>query len=86
METQLYLHQRAIVIYRWKWFYYQGDPEVDDQTFDLHWRNLIYLEEKYPHWVTYDSPLESVGTGKYTSLAQIMQDYDRVMRKGELLG
>jgi hypothetical protein len=53
--------ERAAWITTWKVAYYQGDPLVDDQTFDLHWRNLLWLEERYPHLVPPDSPTRGVG-------------------------
>jgi DNA ligase (NAD+) len=53
--------ERAEYIRQWKVAYYRGDPLVDDQTFDLHWRNLLWLESRYPHLAAPDSPTQGVG-------------------------
>lgn len=68
---QEYMRERAAVIYYWKWLYYKSTPAVDDQTFDLHWNNLLHLEATYPHLVDYESPTEMVGAPQYRTYEQL---------------
>lgn len=57
------IHMRRLEqrIRAWKVAYYLGEPEVDDQTFDLHWHNLLHLEARYPHLADPASPTQGVG-------------------------
>lgn len=60
---QLRNMERTIAdIWRWKKAYYNtGATIVDDATYDLWWRNLLFLESKYPHLVRENSPTNAVG-------------------------
>lgn len=42
-------------------YYIQDKPSVSDAEYDLLYRELQTLEEKYPHFVTEDSPTQIVG-------------------------
>lgn len=56
-------HMREIAaqVRQWKHEYYYGRASVDDATFDLWWKNLLFLESKYPHLKEENSPTDSVG-------------------------
>lgn len=56
-----YMRQIGQQIRDWKRSYYYGQPEVDDQQYDLWWRNLLFLEAKYPHLKDSESPTIGVG-------------------------
>ena len=46
----------------WKDRYYNADGSaVDDQIYDLWWKNLLFLESKYPDTVADDSPTHNPG-------------------------
>lgn len=59
---QNHMREIAAQIRVWKYEYYYGRASVDDATFDLWWRNLLFLEQKYPHLADPDSPTSSVGS------------------------
>jgi NAD-dependent DNA ligase len=44
-----YMRQLGAQIAKWKREYYYKIASVDDATYDLWWRNLLFLEGKYPH-------------------------------------
>lgn len=47
----------------WKNSYYNGSGgKTDDATYDLWWKNLLFMESKYPHLVRPNSPTGYVGT------------------------
>lgn len=52
----------ADLIWGWKRAYYYGQPTVDDQTYDLWWKNLLYMEARYPHLMDPNSPTVAVGS------------------------
>jgi len=56
-----YMRQLADQIREWKQAYYYGVAKVDDQEYDLWWRNLLFLESKYPHLKDPNSPTNGVG-------------------------
>ncbi|NNM51328.1 MAG: NAD-dependent DNA ligase LigA [Pseudomonadales bacterium] len=43
-------------------YYSLDDPEVSDAAYDSLWVELKSLEDRYPEWVTPDSPTQRVGT------------------------
>lgn len=51
-----YMRELAAQISQWKHEYYYGRATVDDATYDLWWRNLLFLESKYPHLKDPNSP------------------------------
>lgn len=56
------MRRLADQIRTWKVAYYESTPLVDDATFDLWWKNLTFLESKYPHLMDPASPTVGVGT------------------------
>lgn len=48
-------------VWEWKHAYYYGRTSVDDATYDLWWRNLLFLEKRYPHLKVTNSPTDAVG-------------------------
>lgn len=56
-----YMRELADQILKWKMAYYYALPSVDDATYDLWWRNLLFLEEKYPHLMDPASPTITPG-------------------------
>ena len=42
-------------------YYVQDSPEISDADFDMLMKELIALEEKYPEYITEDSPTQRVG-------------------------
>lgn len=59
---QAYMRTLAEQIWVWKDEYYNKQPTVDDATYDLWWRNLLFLESKYPHLKDQNSPTVGVGS------------------------
>ncbi len=51
-----YMRELAEQIRTWKHEYYYERATVDDATYDLWWRNLLFLEGKYPHLKDPNSP------------------------------
>ena len=49
----------------------KGAPEILDSDFDLLWRELIDLEQKYPHLVDPNSPSATVGSRNNTPFAEV---------------
>jgi hypothetical protein len=56
-----YMRTLADQIWVWKDEYYNKMPTVDDATYDHWWRNLLFLESKYPHQKDPNSPTVGVG-------------------------
>lgn len=56
-----YMRQLGDQILAWKREYYYGTASVDDATYDLWWKNLLFLEEKYPHLKDPNSPTINPG-------------------------
>ena len=49
----------------------QGAPEIPDSDFDLLWRELLDLEQKYPHLADLSSPSATVGSRNNTPFAEV---------------
>ena len=49
----------------------QGAPEILDSDFDLLWRELLDLEQKYPHLADPNSPSTTVGGRHITPFAEV---------------
>jgi len=49
----------------------QGAPEILDSDFDLLWRELLDLEQKYPHLADLSSPSATVGSRNNTPFAEV---------------
>ena len=49
----------------------KGAPEILDSDFDLLWRELLDLEQKYPHLVDPNSPSATVGSRNNTPFAEV---------------
>ncbi len=67
----------------------KGAPEILDSDFDLLWRELIDLEQKYPHLVDPNSPSATVGSRNNTPFAEVkhrvpMQSLDNAFDKEQL--
>lgn len=59
---QDYMDSLVRDIVSWKDSYYNGDgAKADDATYDLWWKNLLFMESKYPHLVRANSPTGYVG-------------------------
>lgn len=56
-----YMRQLGDQILQWKREYYYAVSSVDDATYDLWWRNLLFLEAKYPHLKDPNSPTINPG-------------------------
>lgn len=56
-----YMRQLGDQILQWKREYYYASATVDDATYDLWWRNLLFLESKYPHLKDPNSPTINPG-------------------------
>ena len=62
-----YMDSLTADIRRWKESYYNAErTEVDDATYVLWWRNLMFLEQRYPQLMREDSPTTRVGTAPAT--------------------
>ena len=57
-----YMRELAAQIVIWKSEYYYRTASVDDATYDLWWRNLLWLEQKYPHLKDPNSPTIDPGS------------------------
>ena len=67
----------------------KGAPEILDSDFDLLWRELLDLEQKYPHLVDPNSPSTTVGSRNNTPFAEVkhrvpMQSLDNAFDKEQL--
>ena len=67
----------------------KGAPEILDSDFDLLWRELLDLEQKYPHLVDPNSPSATVGSRNNTPFAEVkhrvpMQSLDNAFDKEQL--
>lgn len=56
-----YMRQLGDQILEWKHQYYYAMATVDDATYDLWWKNLLFLEAKYPHLKDPNSPTINPG-------------------------
>jgi len=60
-------HDRWMVGALWKFLkhhnnlYYNGEAEISDEEYDMHFRYLQRLEAMYPDMITPDSPTQTVG-------------------------
>ena len=52
---------RALIEYHNRKYYIENEPEISDYEYDLLMKELIALENAYPHLVTPDSPTQRVG-------------------------
>ncbi len=52
---------RDLIEYHSILYYVQDSPEIADSDFDMLMKELIELEEKYPQYITEDSPTQRVG-------------------------
>ena len=67
----------------------KGAPEILDSDFDLLWRELLDLEQKYPHLVDPNSPSTTVGSRNNMPFAEVkhrvpMQSLDNAFDKEQL--
>ena len=67
----------------------KGAPEILDSDFDLLWRELLDLEQKYPHLVDPNSPSATVGSRNNTPFVEVkhrvpMQSLDNAFDKEQL--
>lgn len=61
-EAALVVQQLKQRIAEWDYHYYVlDDPLVSDSEYDGIYRQLIALEQQYPHLITQDSPSQRVG-------------------------
>ena len=52
-------------------YYVQDSPEISDADFDMLMKELIALEEKYPEYITEDSPTQRVGGAALSKFDQV---------------
>ena len=52
-------------------YYVQDSPEISDADFDMLMKELIALEEKYPEYITEDSPTQRVGGEALSKFDQV---------------
>ena len=52
-------------------YYVQDSPEISDADFDMLMKELIDLEEKYPEYITEDSPTQRVGGAALSKFDQV---------------
>lgn len=52
-------------------YYVQDSPEISDADFDMLMKELISLEEKYPEYITEDSPTQRVGGEALSKFDQV---------------
>jgi DNA ligase (NAD+) len=52
---------RALIEYHNRKYYIENEPEISDYEYDMLMKELIALENAYPHLVTPDSPTQRVG-------------------------
>lgn len=52
-------------------YYVQDSPEISDADFDLLMKELIALEEKYPEYITEDSPTQRIGGEALSKFDQV---------------
>ena len=52
-------------------YYVQDSPEISDADFDMLMKELISLEEKYPEYITEDSPTQRVGGAALSKFDQV---------------
>ena len=52
-------------------YYVQDSPEISDADFDMLMKELIALEEKYPEYITEDSPTQRIGGEALSKFDQV---------------
>ena len=52
-------------------YYVQDSPEISDADFDMLMKELIVLEEKYPEYITEDSPTQRIGGEALSKFDQV---------------
>ena len=52
-------------------YYVQDSPEISDADFDMLMKELIDLEEKYPEYITEDSPTQRIGGEALSKFDQV---------------
>ncbi len=52
----------TITLNLWSKWYYEGNPEVDDTTYDLLYKELVELEALYPEFIDPETPTKKVGS------------------------
>ena len=71
-QTEQKLEQLRINISRHNYLYHTLDsPEIDDYDFDLLFNELRKLEERYPEYITPDSPTQRVGSEPLKHFQQV---------------
>lgn len=84
------LELREILIYHSNRYYNDDAPEIEDYEYDMMMRDLIELEEKYPEYVSADSPTKRVGGKADNSFESVvhtvrMESLQDAFSKEELL-
>jgi DNA ligase (NAD+) len=59
-------------------YYVQDSPEISDADFDMLMKELIALEEKYPEYITEDSPTQRVG-------GEALSKFDQVRHRVQMM-
>jgi DNA ligase (NAD+) len=61
--------QLAADLQKHNWLYHvKGEPEIDDRSYDLLYRELELLEARFPEWIEEGSPTRQVGASPVDSL------------------
>jgi DNA ligase (NAD+) len=67
LRQELQIHERL--------YYVEDNPEISDRDYDRMTKELEELENKYPEWVTADSPTKRVGGKASEKFAPIVHQY-----------
>ncbi|MBS4770146.1 NAD-dependent DNA ligase LigA [Carnobacteriaceae bacterium zg-ZUI240] len=59
-------------------YYVLDNPRISDSEYDALYRELVALEEKYPQWITTDSPTQRVG-------GQVLEGFSKITHKSPML-
>ena len=62
---------RELIRYHNDLYHGRGAPEIPDSDFDLLWRELLDLEQEYPHLADLNSPSTTVGSRNNTPFAEV---------------
>ncbi len=55
-------------------YFVLAEPTVPDAEYDRLWRELVALENKYPAWITPNSPTQRVGAKPLAAFAEVQHD------------
>ncbi len=74
VENKIRLLREQINKYNY-YYYVLSQSLIDDKTFDLLLKELEDLEEKYPQFITLDSPTQRVGSDKSEAFTSVKHQY-----------